>query len=198
MYWTKKHDEFCLLHKITASSAVLLFKYIIRRTKTVTTEELEIDLKNFNCWIKQKRGKGYDPKTLKEAIAMICDRSDGMVVEFKHYSWYCRKLIVKPVTFFAKKKSPKIGEDTKTESPNPSWRRSSNDEKLQQQQQDISNIDKLTKKIGLKYDPDALNNIWRLSGKSINRVIKAIELMVYRNHSNKPIANLLYQFKYFR
>lgn len=56
----------------------------------------------------------------------------------------------------------------------------------QQQQEDISKIDNLLNAIGLKYDRDALNRIYRLAGKKIEAVVKAIELMLYR-HSSKEI-----------
>ena len=187
MFWTKKHDNFCLTHKITANSAVLLFKSIIRKTKSDTTEEIEIELKNFNRWIKRQRGKGYDPKTLKEALNTICDRSEGMVTIHKKYSWHCYKLIVKPVTFFSGEKSPENGKDAEARSSNPLWHRSSKDERYLQQQQNINKVKQLTERIGLKYCQDALIRIWRLSGKSIERIAKAIELMLY-NNSSTPIA----------
>lgn len=194
MYWSKKHDEFCMARKITANSALLLFKHIVRRLKSNSIEEIEIDLKQFNKWIERKRGRGYDPKTLKDALDMICDRSDGMVVVFKRYTWYCQKLIVKPLAFFERNNSHEIGETTENESLNGAWRRSSNDEMLQQQQQNLNTINNLAKKVGLNYDHDALLKIWRLAGKSVDRVIKAIELMLYRNHTaqiSKPHGFLI-------
>ena len=58
-------------------------------------------------------------------------------------------------------------------------------EESRKQQQFISRVDELLKKIGLKFDADALQNIYRLSGKSIDRVVKAIELLLHRNSSKK-------------
>ncbi len=187
MYWTKSHDEACLSFGLT-KSAELLYRWINRRTKGNEPEEVEIDLKKFNNWVAKKRGRGYDPKTLKLAIAQLLEKTQGLIVLVRQVSWYYYRLVVKPVTFLNKEKSKKSESSPKDTDGNPAWDGKSSDEKCQQQQQNIDRIDKVTREVGLRFDRDALNRIWRLSGKCFDRIIQSIELLLYRN-SNRPIVN---------
>ncbi len=187
MYWTKSHDEACLSFELT-KSAELLYRWINRRTKGNEPEEVEIDLKKFNNWVAKKRGRPYDPKTLKLAIAQLLEKTQGLIVSLRQVSWYYYRLVVKPVTFLAQEKSKKSESSLKDTDGNPAWDGKSPDEKCQQQQQNIDRIDKVTREVGLRFDRDALNRIWRLSGKCFDRIMQSIELLLYRN-SNRPIVN---------
>lgn len=184
--WTKKHDEFCLSQGLRPSSK-LLMAWIIRKTKGLIAMEVEIDLKDFNKWIGKKRGKPYDRKTLKSAIAQLLDRTEGLIVSLYEITWYYFKLIVKPLSYLSRENKPKTGKSPQSKSPQPTWHRSSKDNAWQQQQQNLSQIDTLLQKVGLKYDRQALNRIWRLSGRCIDRIVKAIELLLYR-HQTSAIA----------
>ncbi len=187
MYWTKKHDEWALIFELTPS-AQLLYRWLNRRTKGYQPEEVELDLKKFNNWVAKKRGRPFDPKTLKLAIAQLLEKTQGLIVSLRQVSWYYYRLLIKPITFLNEKKSQKSESIPKDTPAQPAWPRSSSDEKWQQQQQSIKNIDQVFRKIGLRFDRDALNRIWRLSGKCVDRVVQSIELLLYRN-SNRPIAN---------
>ncbi len=187
MTWTKKHDEWCLFFGLRPSTQ-LLYRWIHRRTKGHTVEEIEIDLRDFNKWVGKKRGRPYDRKTLKTAIAQLIERTEGLIVQQKEITWFYRKLIVKPITFLASEKKPESEQSPKPKPPQPAWHRSSRDEKYQQQQQNIDHIDKLLRKIGLRFDRDALNRVWQLSGRCIDRVVQSIELLLHRN-STKTVAN---------
>ena len=187
MYWTKKHDEWCLKFGLSGS-AKLLASWITRKTDGKTINEIEINLKDFNKWVAKKRGKEYDRKTLKYAIAKIFDNTRGWICEFKKISWFYFKVVVKPISFLNEKKSPEVGE-----SPNPQnvdWSSQAEHKKqaVLQQQQNISNLDTMFRNLGLRYDANALNRIWALSGKCFDRIQQAIELMLYR-HRNKEIPS---------
>lgn len=184
--WTKKHDEFCLSKGLRPSSKLLL-AWLVRQARSFTAIEVEIDLRIFNKWIGKKRGKPYDRKTLKSAIAQLLDKTDGLIVSLHEITWYYFKLIVKPLSYLSRENKPKTRKSPQSKSPQPTWHRSSKDNAWQQQQQNLSQIDSLLQKVGLKYDRQALNRIWRLSGRCIDRIVKAIELLLYR-HQTSAIA----------
>ena len=192
--WTKKYDEFCLSQKLCPSSK-LLMAWIVRRTKNFVASEIEIDLKDFNKWIAKKRGKPYDRKNLKSAhreadlceIAQFLDKTEGLIVLLTRVTWYYFKLHVKPLSYLCQEKKPRTGKSSQAETSQPSWHHSSVDKTYKQQQQNIIQIDNLLQKVGLKYDSQAIHRIWRLSGKCINRIVKAIELLLYR-HQHSAIA----------
>lgn len=184
--WTKKYDEFCLSQGLRPSSK-LLMAWIVRRTKNFVASEIEIDLRDFNKWIGKKRGKPYDRKTLKYALAQLLDKTEGLVVSLTRVAWYYFKLHVKPLSYLDRDNIPKTGKSPQTESSKTLWHHSSADKTYKQQQQNIIQIDNLLQKVGLKYDNQAINRIWRLSGKCIERIVKAVELLLYR-HQTTAIA----------
>jgi hypothetical protein len=145
-------------------------------------------LKDFNSWIGKKRGRGYDRKTLKTAIAQLYEQTEGLIIQQKEITWYYRKIIVKPIAFLAQEKTPKKEQSPKTESLEPLSTGKDNSKQFQQQQQNISKIDGLLRKINLRFDRDALNRIWQLSGKCFDRILQSIELLLHRN-CHKTIAN---------
>ncbi len=181
--WTKKHDEFCLSVGLRPSSK-LLYGWINRKVKSHVVKEIEIDLRDFNHWVGKKRGKPYDRKTLKSAIAQLLEKTKGLIVEIKQITWYYYKLLVKPLSYLTSDKKPIAGKSPNSESPKSASDSNSHHNKFQQQQQNISKIDSLLQKLGLRYDFQALNKIWQLSGRCVNRIVKAIELMLYRHQSN--------------
>ncbi len=184
MYWTKQHDE--LLNKFNLRpSTGQLWRWINRKIKSDTSTELEIDLKQFNHWIAKHRGKGYDRKTLKDSINQLFDLTDGLFVELKKITWYYYKIIVRPLSFLSEKNNPELGTTPKLTEPKPLYPGESPDEKLQQQQQNITKVDNLFRQINMRFDRDALNRIWKLAGKSLDRIKQAIELLLYRNSSTQ-------------
>ena len=183
MYWTKKHDEVYNLRFNLKGSASLLARYINRRTKGDTAEEIEIDLREFNKWVGKKRTP-YDRKTLKLAIAKLFDRTEGLIVCWKQINWYYYKIIVKPISFLDEKKTQESEQSPNSETIEcPSYNVPEKRGSLQQQH-NINQLNTILGKVGLKYDSDALLRIWRLSGKSLTRVREVVELMLYRHRSN--------------
>jgi hypothetical protein len=186
MYWTKKHQEWRLRFNLRQSTTEL-WQWINRKTKGVTTEELEIDLRQFNQWIGRKRYKPYDRKTVKSAIAQLLEQTNGLITEHKKVNWYYYKIVVKPISFLDQRAIPKKEQD-----PNNLTTESASDGRCKfttslQQQHNIDKLNTLLQGVGLKYDRDALNRIWRLSGKCWVNIQQAIELMLYR-HRSTPVS----------
>lgn len=186
MNFTKKHEEWSLFFGLRPSTR-LIWSCIIGKTRGDRSYEIEIDLIAINKWVAKKRGKPYDRKTIKLAIAQLEERSEGLIVVMKKYSWHCYKLLVRPLSFLCEKKSQESEKVPNSSGGNPQFSDVSRDREVQQQQQSISKIDKLLREVGLRFDSEALVKIWQLSGKCIDRVTQTIELMLYRNCST-PIA----------
>ena len=179
MYWTKQHDELLNRFQLRPSTGQL-WRWINRKIKSDTSTELEIDLKQFNTWIAKHRGRGYDPKTLKEALNQLLEQTERLFIELKKVTWYYYKIIVRPLSFVAEKKSPESGKFPDVTDSKPPFSNESPDQRLQQQQQNITQVDNLFRKINMRFTRDALNRIWRLAGKSLDRIKQAMELLLYR------------------
>lgn len=182
MNFTKKHEEWSLFFGLRPSTR-LIWSDIIRKTKGDRVEELEIDLRQINKWVAKKRGRGYDRKTLKYAIAQLEERTEGLIVIRKKYSWHTYKILVRPLSFLSEKKSQNQETPPNPSNGNPRFSEVNQDREVKQQQQNISKLDGLLRKVGLRYDQDALCRIWQLSGKCLDRVTQTIELMLYRHSS---------------
>lgn len=103
--WTSKHDEFCLANNITPS-AKLLWQWLVYKGEN---KELEPDLQQeFNTWVAKKRGKPYDPKTLKIAIKQLDDC--GLINIVRKFSWKVYRLFLRPLGWLAPKKKPRYSE----------------------------------------------------------------------------------------
>lgn len=191
MSWTKKYDEFALICNFSKSEcAVLLARYMLRRSKLAEPTEIEIDLHHFNKWVGKQRILGqYHRKTLSTAIAMLDERSNGMFVILKRYNPWIYKMLVRPLCFVEKIQGSKCARNLKTPTGNPMFDGDHKKRCTLQQQQNISKLNALLTKVGLKYDPDALNRIWRLAEKSIDNVSQAVELLLARYSTNKEGIN---------
>lgn len=185
MYFTKKHEEWSLFFGLRPSTR-LIWSCITRKTKGERAEEIEIDLIQINKWVAKKRGKPYDPKTLKETIVQLEERSEGLILVLKKYSWHCYKILVRPLSFLSEKKSQNSGNPPSQNGCNPTHSEESRQKGYLQQQQNISKIDRLLREVNLRFDGEALNRIWQLSGKCVDRVMECIEFTLYRN-SSTPI-----------
>ncbi len=181
--WTKKHDEFALACNFSESMSYLA-RFILRRAKLGEPTEIELNLKQFNKWVGKQRFKGeYHRKTLSTAIANLDAQSQGMFVILKKYNPWIYKLLVRPLSVVAKIQSSKCASSLKPPTGNPMFDADHKKRLLEQQQQDISKLDSILKKIGLHYTQDALLRIWRLAGKSFDEIQSAIELMLAQNSS---------------
>ena len=190
MTWTKKHDEFCLRQKLRPSARVLLF-WILRRTKQYhQISEIEIDLIVFNSWVAKKRGTPYDPKTIREAINQRYERTNGLVLISKDYTPWVKKLIVRPLSLVTQKKPQKTGTIPQVNRSNPMYSDEHKKTSIEQQQQDISRLDSLLTKVGLKYDRNALCRIWRLADKTMANITQSVEFLLFRHSTQRePIGN---------
>ncbi len=97
--WTDKYDAHCLEHGLTPS-AKLLWQWLVYQGEN---KELEPDLKEeFNKWVGKKRGKPYDPKTLKTAIKQL---SDCAVINIlRVFSWKEYRIFLRHLEWLTPKK----------------------------------------------------------------------------------------------
>jgi hypothetical protein len=103
--WTKKHDEFCLEHSITNSSK-LLWQWLVYNGEN---KELEPDFQSeFNEWVAKKRGKPYDPKTIKTAIKQL--DACGLINIARKFSWKVYRLYLRPLEWLTPRKKPRYSE----------------------------------------------------------------------------------------
>ena len=183
MSWTKKHDEFCLKQKLRPSTCVVL-RDILRKANSHSVCEIEIDLRVINQWVKKIRGKGYDRKTLKAALAQLDGCTDGLVLIGKTYTWAVHKVVVRPLSFILAQKSQDTGKTPKLSTGNPMYSDEHKKRSTEQQQQNISKLGNILRKVGLNYSQHAINRLWRLSGKSFESIKESIELLLL-SHSTQ-------------
>lgn len=188
--WNKKNDQYASSCGLRQSTEKLV-RWLLRRSRPNEVCELEIDLRTFNQEIARHRPTGgYDRKTLKEALAQADEKTEGWILITKSYSWSVHKILVRPLDFLLQEKSPS-GDNT----PNPKTGESmfSDDHKKrvrEQQQQDITILDEMLRKVGLKFTPDNLHRLWRMSGKDIGDIQTAIEYLFHaQKNQTKPIKN---------
>ncbi len=178
MPWDYKYQEFSSANNWWQSS-----------TNNVPTE-IEFEPQKFQRYIKRVRGRKYHRTTIRKALLNLVEKSRGLIVILKDYGKGVFKLMIYPLSYLSENGSSNrdSSHSAAAEKPFVSEAFKENQKSiLQQQQKYIDQIDTLLRKVGLKFDQDALLNIYRLSGKSIDRVVKSIELLLYRN-SKKQIA----------
>ena len=189
MTWTKKHDEFCLEQKLRPST-ILMLRWILRRANNQNVCEIEVDLRLFNTWIAKKRGTPYDRKTIREAIAQLDESTQGLVLIAKEYTPWVKTLVVRPLSFVLTQKAQNQGNTPKIEQGNPMYDNEHKERAIKQQQQNISKLDALFTKVGIKYDQHALKRVWQLAGKSMANIVESVELLLHRHRTQeKPIKN---------
>ena len=177
MTWTKKHDEFCLEQKLRPSTMVLL-RWILRRSNNSKVSEIEIDLKVFNAWVAKKRGRGYDRKTLSEAVAQLDEKTDGLILVLKNYTPWIKKLLVRPLDLVLSQRAARLGKSPKLNRGNPMYSEAFKKRNREQLLQNISKLDSFLNKFGLRYTPDALHRLWRFSGSKMSNIVASVELML--------------------
>jgi hypothetical protein len=177
MTWNKKNDQFALSCGLRPSSRLLL-RWLLRRAKLNQVCEIEIDLRIFNSWIAKNRNKAYDPKTIREAIAQLDDKTQGLILISKSYSPWVKKILIRPLEML-EKKFPKKDLSPKLQTVESMFGDDRKKRVSEQQQQDISKIKHLFGSLGLKYTEDAIYRLWRYAGKKVDSVQKAVEYMLY-------------------
>ena len=188
MTWNKKNQQFALSCGLRPSTKEIA-QVILRKTDNYKPTELVIDIREINKAIGKNRLRGeYDRKTIKEAIAQLNESTFGWFTIVKSYTWAVHKILVRPVDYALQNKSQNRESLPRLNRGNPMFSDAHKERLDKQQQQEISKIDNLLNAVGLKYDCDAKNRIYRLAGKKIDSVVKAIELMLYR-HSSRHVSN---------
>ena len=182
----KKLNELILIWKLTPS-AINLLLWLLRRAKKNEICEIEVDLNRFNKYIKSKRGKGYDRKTLRLAIAQLGALTEGLICVVKDYGKKVYRILVRPL-YLIGEKIPETGKNSQTQNAKPMYSEEQKARIVKQQQQRISKIKDLLAKVNIKFDPDGLSRLWKLAGKKVENVIQSVELLLYR-HQTKPIPN---------
>ncbi len=189
MTWNKKNDQFALWCGLRPSS-MLLLRWILRRSKLNQVGEIEIDLRVFNAWVAKNRGRAYDAKTIREAIAQLDQKTQGLVLITKSYTPWIKKVLVRPLEMVLQIKSQKQEKHPKLQTSKPMYSDEHKEAIALQQQQNISKIDTLFKNVGIAFSHDALNRIWRLSGKCLDNILQSVELLLHRHStSKKEIGN---------
>lgn len=189
MTWTKKHDEFLQASNISGC-AELLTRWQLRRAKLNEPSEIEIDLRQFNKWISKNRLLGeYHRKTLINAQANLCDRSNGMFTIMKKYSPYVYKILVRPLSFLSRIESAKCASSSTLPNVKPMFDAASKEREENLLLQNISKLDTLLKNVGMSCNTETLHRMWRCSGKKIEEVAKAIEYMLF-THTNKLMGSV--------
>lgn len=177
MSWNKKNDQFALMCGLRPS-ATLLLRWILRRAKLNQVDEIEIDLRQFNAWVAKNRGTPFDRKTIREAIAQLDEQTQGLIVITKNYTPWVKKVIVRPLEMVLSNNSSKQVESPKLATGNPMFGSDHKKTSRELLLQNISKIDTLFRKLGMKYSPDALMRIWRMAGKNLAEVKSAVEYML--------------------
>lgn len=189
MTWNKKNDQFALSCRLRPSTRLLL-RWILRRAKLNQVCEIEIDLRIFNAWVAKNRGQAYDAKTIREAIAQLDEKTQGLILVTKCYTPWVKKILVRPLEMVLDNLAQEQGKHPKLQTGNPMF---SDDHKKRlalQQQQDISKLDSILSKLGIKFTLDNLHKLWRMAGKSFDEIKTAIEYMLHAHSTQKtPIGN---------
>ncbi len=186
MTWTKKTEQFARSCELRPSTKELA-PYLLRRADRFQPTEVLLDLREWNSEIAKDRPKGeYDRKTVKEALTQLDEKTYGWFSVVKTYNWAIHKVLVRPVQYALDRKSQSLGMTPKLKTGNPMF---SEDHKKRAEDlllQNISKLDSLLRKIGIKCNQETLMRMWRYSGKSISNVRNAVEYML-RCHAEKLI-----------
>lgn len=172
-------------------SSERFLRWLLRRAKPNQVCEIEIDLRVFNQFIARDRDRGgYDRKTLKEALAQLDEKTQGHILITKSYTWAIHKILVTPLEMVLKQNSQTGDGAPKLKTGNPMFSDEHKKRVSEQQQQDISKLDSILSKLGIKYTLDNLQKLWRMAGKSVGEIKTAIEYMLHAHSTQKtPIRN---------
>jgi hypothetical protein len=184
MKWHKKNQQFALSCKLRPSAKELAQWILISPIGDNATEKL-IDLKKFNKYIGGSRANPYDPKTVKEAIAQLNDSTYGWFQIIKSHNWHLHTILIRPVEIAIAEKSRPSESLPRVKQGNPMFCDAHKERQRLLLQQNISKLDSLLSKIGLKYSYCSLKRIWAIVGEKFDQIERGIELMLYQN-SVKP------------
>lgn len=154
------------------------------------TSEAEFRCSLFDKESVKNRGAAYHRTTVPKLMKQIEQKSEGTIQVIEDYHHGIYKILVHPIWFLDEKKSSSSENRLSSNSVNPMFSEEHKKKVLEQQQQDLDALDSLFQKIGMKYSPKALLNIWRTAGKKIDEVKDAIAFMLHCNQNQaEPIRN---------
>ncbi len=181
MTWNKRYDQFALSCGLRHSSERLL-RWLLRRAKPNQVVEIEIDLRVFNKFIKRDRGRPYDRKTIKEALTQLDEKTQGLILITKSYTWAIKKVIVRPLAVVLQTKSQTGDKSLKLNRGNPMFSEERKKRAKELLLQNISRLDSFLKQLGMNYDHESLMRIWKFSGKNMSEIKNAVEYMFRVNN----------------
>jgi hypothetical protein len=189
MTWNKKNQQFALSCGLRPSSKELI-QWTLRRAKPGQVCEIEIDLRVFNKFIEGDRGSPYDRKTLKEALQQLDEKTQGLILITKSYTWAIHKIIVRPLEMVLQRNSQTGDNAPKLATGNPMFDADHKKRVREQQQQNISKLDSFLSNLGFKFTRDNVAKLWRMSGKSMQEITTAVEYLLHAHSTQKtPITS---------
>ena len=183
MTWNKKHEEFAQSCNLSASQQIAL-RYILRRAKLHEPSEIEVDVRDTNKWIGKHRIYGkFHRKTVCSWIPALEEKTQGMITILKRYTPWVYKIMVRPLSFLARIESAKCADSPQVSTPDPMF---DGDRKRRASElllQNISRLDNLLQKIGLKCNQETLLRMWRFSGEKMSNIRDAVKYMLRVNQA---------------
>ncbi|MCC0179941.1 hypothetical protein I4641_23725 [Waterburya agarophytonicola K14] len=181
MAWTKKHDNFALATNLSESQTLVL-RDILRKAKLNEPCEIEVDVRPTNKWIGKHRLLGeFHRKTICNAIPALDEKSQGMLTILKRYSPWVYKILVRPLSFLEKIESANCASCPKSPTGNPMFDAASKERAHDLLLQNISKLDSLLSKLGMKCNSETLHRMWRYAGRKMDNVIEAVNHMLAVN-----------------
>jgi len=173
--WTSEHRAIALEQKLTPA-ACWLWQWLLSQGEGV---ELEPDLKDFNDWITEHRGKPYNPKTLKNALQLLSEKQ--LISLGKKYNWSTWDMVVRPLQFLKKlwNKIPLVGKKRHKPSAAKVENSINYHKRLEQQQQnkrDLQMIESELLKVGIKFQPKYLKRLLKFTLDEIRESIQLYEI----------------------
>jgi hypothetical protein len=189
MTWTKAEHRQATKNGLWPSSLNIAV-YLSTKTNSNEPTDIEFRAEDFQKYMENLKGTRYNRTTIPKAVKDLESKSQGRYVVLEEYGRGVWKLMCYPLAWVTENRKPKR-ESVPTQKPgNHMFSEQHKREEEEQQQQFIDKADELLKKIGLKFDRDALLKMWRSSGKSIERIVNAIKFVLHRNSkAAKPIGN---------
>ena len=184
MVWNEKHHDFCLRQNMWAAT-INAYCFIYKQCKPNESTVIKFKAAKFQKYMVKTVGKEYHRTYIRKIIRQAVSKSEGLFVIQEDYGKGTYDILVHPLSFLTENKKPKKESSPNENARNCMFSEQHKEKELQQQQQFIEKVDILLRKVKLKFDLDALHNIYRLSGKCIGKVARAIELLLYRNQSKK-------------
>ncbi len=84
-FWSAKHQEISF-HLNLTPSAIHLWQWMLSNRNPDA-----YDLRDFNDWVKDHRGKPYHRDTLKAAIALLEEK--GVIAIVREFAWNIRRVV---------------------------------------------------------------------------------------------------------